>query len=112
MLFVGRTRGLCLYGSAEFITLAYPSNLSTRRRLSSPSIALSGGVIGLATYDTYEEEKRSTHDHLEDLGVDGRIILRWILKKSVGRVWTWIDLVQDRDKWRPVVNAVMNLRVS
>jgi hypothetical protein len=23
----------------------------------------------------------------------------------------WIDLAQDRDKWRSVVNAIMNLRV-
>jgi hypothetical protein len=24
----------------------------------------------------------------------------------------WIDLVQDREKWRVFVNTVMNLRVS
>jgi hypothetical protein len=27
-------------------------------------------------------------DHLEALGVDERILLKWILKKSVGRAWT------------------------
>jgi hypothetical protein len=24
---------------------------------------------------------------------------------------SWIDLTQDRDQWRPLVNTVMNLRV-
>jgi len=27
-------------------------------------------------------------DHLEDPDVDGRIILRWVLRKWFGRAWT------------------------
>jgi hypothetical protein len=49
-------------------------------------------------------------DHLGDPGVDGRIILKWIFKKWDGSM-NWIDLAQDRDRWRALVNAVMNLRV-
>jgi hypothetical protein len=49
-------------------------------------------------------------DHLEVQGVDGRIILKWIFKKWDGGM-DWIDMAQDRDRWRADVNAVMNLRV-
>jgi len=47
---------------------------------------------------------------LEDPGVDGRIVLRWIFRKGDGGM-DWIDLVQDRDRWWAVVNAVMNLLI-
>jgi hypothetical protein len=48
-------------------------------------------------------------DHLEDSGVNGRIILISIFRKWDGA--DWIDLAQDRDTWRSLVNAVINLRV-
>ena len=51
-------------------------------------------------------------DQLEDPGLDGRIILKYTLREWDGGGMDWIDLVQDRDKWRVVVNAVMNLRVA
>jgi hypothetical protein len=49
-------------------------------------------------------------NHLEDPSVDGRIILKWILEKWGGGT-DWIDLAEDRDKWRALVNTVMNPRV-
>jgi hypothetical protein len=47
--------------------------------------------------------------HLEDPGVDERIILKWMFEEWDGSM-DWIDLAQDRDRWRAVVNAGMNLR--
>jgi hypothetical protein len=49
--------------------------------------------------------------HLENLGENGSIILKWILKEWNGGGVDWIDLALDRDMWWTLVNAVMNLRV-
>jgi hypothetical protein len=46
----------------------------------------------------------------EDPGVDGRIILRWIIRKWDEGMYC-IYLAQDRERWRNLVNAVKNLRV-
>jgi hypothetical protein len=51
-------------------------------------------------------------DHWGDPSVDGRIILRWIFRKWDEGGMDWIELAQDRDRWRALVNAVMNLRVA
>jgi hypothetical protein len=47
---------------------------------------------------------------LEDRGVDGRKYEKWMFKKwDVGM--DWIALVWDMDRWRALVNAVLDLRV-
>jgi hypothetical protein len=48
--------------------------------------------------------------HFEDTGVGGRIILKWILRQWDGGM-DWINLAQDRDRWRALVNTVMPLQV-
>jgi hypothetical protein len=42
---------------------------------------------------------------------DGRIILRWIIQEVGGGRGDWMELVQDRDRWRALVSTVKNLRV-
>jgi hypothetical protein len=68
---------------------------------------------------TYGREERFIQDFggetlgidlFEDLCEDGSIILKWIFRKWGGEM-DWIDLAEDRDRWRALENAVMNLRV-
>jgi hypothetical protein len=49
-------------------------------------------------------------DLLEYPGIDGRVILRRIFRKW-DEGMNWIDPVQDRNRWRALVNAVIKLRV-
>ena len=46
-----------------------------------------------------------------DPDIDGRIILRWIIRKWDVGFMDWIELAQDRVRWRALVSKVMNFRV-
>jgi hypothetical protein len=54
-------------------------------------------------------ESRKERDHWKDKDVGGWTILKWILE--IWDVVEWIDMAQDRDQWRALVNTVLNLRV-
>jgi hypothetical protein len=50
-------------------------------------------------------------ERLGDPGVDGRIISRWIFRKWNWGGIDWMELAKDGDRWRALVNVVMNLQV-
>jgi hypothetical protein len=54
-------------------------------------------------------ESPNEKDHSEDQDVDGRMGSKWTLDWLGGE--EWIHLAQDRDGWRALVNAEMNIRV-
>jgi hypothetical protein len=41
-------------------------------------------------------------DHSEDLGVDGRIMLEWILRNQAGKVWTGCIWLRIGTSGRPL----------
>jgi hypothetical protein len=91
-----------LYSSPNFVRV-----IKSRRMRWVEHVARMGRVEACAGF--WWESLRE-RDHWGDPGVDGRIILRWIFRKwDVGM--DWIRLARDRDRWRALVNAVMNLRV-
>jgi hypothetical protein len=56
-------------------------------------------------------ESPKERDHWEDQGDGGKMGSEWILGRlALGGV-DWIQLSQNRDRWRAVVSVVMNLRV-
>ena len=53
---------------------------------------------------------RRERDHWGDPDIDGRIALRWTCRKR-GGCGDWIELAEDRDRWRLLVCTVKNFRV-
>jgi hypothetical protein len=57
-------------------------------------------------------ESPKERGHLDDQGVGGRMGSEWILGKLAGGGWIGVrGKAWGKDRWRAVVNAVMDLQV-
>jgi hypothetical protein len=54
-------------------------------------------------------ENLKGRDHSEDIGSDGKIMLKWILGEIGWEGVDWMHLAQDRDQWQGLVNTEMDL---
>ena len=63
-----------------------------------------GGACSTYGGGRRDGENLKESDPLEDPGLDGRMILRWIFREWDG-VIDWIDLARDRDRWRILVKG-------
>jgi 3-methyladenine DNA glycosylase AlkD len=59
----------------------------------------------------FRSDNLKKRDHLEDLGIHGTIISKWILREIRWKGVDWIRLVQDRDQWRDLVKSLTKLRI-
>jgi hypothetical protein len=56
-------------------------------------------------------ESQKQRDYSRGRGVDGSMGSEWIRRGLAEGSVEWVQLAQDRDRWRALVNMVMDLRV-
>jgi hypothetical protein len=57
-------------------------------------------------------KKLKGRDRLEDIGIDGGIIVKCKVIEWSENVWSFFHLAQDNDQQRACINLVMNLQVQ
>jgi hypothetical protein len=67
------------------------------------------GRIEVCTWCWWGSLRKRVHSGNQD--VDRRIILRWIFEEVGGGRGNWVELAQDRDRWRALVGTVREFRV-
>jgi hypothetical protein len=94
----------------ELHALYSSSNINAVDQSKKNEMDVACSTYGGEVHTWFCWENLREEDHLKDVGVDGKIKLKWIFKMCDWGIH-WLDLAEDRDRCRAVVNAVMNLRV-
>jgi hypothetical protein len=58
-----------------------------------------------------ESKIMTGRDHLGNLDINERIILKWILKEIGCKSVNWIQFAQDRVLWQVFISTIMNLQI-
>ena len=62
--------------------------------------------MGEKCLESFDGETWGEREYWENPGIDWRMILKYIFKIWNGGMF-WIDLAQEKDRWRALVNAEM-----
>jgi hypothetical protein len=66
----------------------------------------------MEVYKKLQSENNNRVEGLGDLVIDGRIILKRILKGIKYEDVNWIQLAEDRDHIRSLLNTILNIRIK
>jgi hypothetical protein len=59
-----------------------------------------------------DPEEKEARDYSEELGIGGKDNIKVDFRETGCEGVDWIHMAQDRDKWRDLVNTVVNLRAQ